>query len=179
MDLRIHSGRGRRLRARQAARGRDHLRWPGAPGRRRGGLGRRGMWEGLARTERQDRVLHGTAKFANVLLGLVLLPLWLFGQVIGGRLRDWLMKLEQRGKRPLPVPPERERTMDALMADLQTIPEHLRHSDLAELRKGFADISNFVVAQHREGAVIGYRYPGQFKDHIVEGADGERIEIGR
>jgi predicted alpha/beta-fold hydrolase len=23
--------------------------------------------------------------------------------------------------------------------------------------------------------VIGYRYPGQFKDHIVEGADGERI----
>ena len=40
---------------------------------------------------------------------------------------------------------------------------------------GFADISNFVVAQHREGAVLGYRYPGQFKDHIVEGADGERI----
>jgi predicted alpha/beta-fold hydrolase len=32
-----------------------------------------------------------------------------------------------------------------------------------------------VVAQHREGAVIGYRYPGQFKDHIVEGTDGERI----
>ena len=23
--------------------------------------------------------------------------------------------------------------------------------------------------------MIGYRYPGQFKDHIVEGADGERI----
>jgi predicted alpha/beta-fold hydrolase len=133
------------------------------------------MWEGLARTERQDRVLHGAAKFANVLLGLVLLPLWLFGQVLGGRVRDWLMRLEQRGKRPLPVPPERERTMNALMSDLQAIPEHLRHSDLAELRKGFADISNFVVAQHREGAVIGYRYPGQFKDHIVEGADGERI----
>jgi predicted alpha/beta-fold hydrolase len=133
------------------------------------------MWEGLARTERQDRVLHGTAKLANVLLGLVLLPLWLFGQLIGGRVRDFLMRLEQRGRRPLPVPPERERTMDALMQDLQAIPEHLRHSDFAELRKGFADISNFVVAQHREGAVIGYRYPGQFKDHIVEGADGERI----
>jgi predicted alpha/beta-fold hydrolase len=133
------------------------------------------MWEGLARTERQDRVLHGTAKLANVLLGLVLLPLWLFGQLVGGRVRDWLTRLEQRGKRPLPVPPEREHTMDALMSDLQTIPEHLRHSDFAELRKGFADISNFVVAQHREGAVIGYRYPGQFKDHIVEGADGERI----
>jgi predicted alpha/beta-fold hydrolase len=133
------------------------------------------MWEGLARTERQDRVLHGTAKLANVLLGVILLPLWLFGQLIGGRVRDILARLELRSKRPLPVPPERERTMDALMRDLETIPDHLRHSNFAELRKGFADISNFVVAQHREGAVIGYRYPGQFKDHIVEGADGERI----
>src|ERR671911_2223495 len=133
------------------------------------------MWEGLARTQRQDRALHGAAKLANVLLGIVLLPLWLFGQLIGGRIRDLLMSLERRGRRPLPVPPERERTMDGLMRDLQAIPEHLRHSDFAELRKGFADISNFVVAQHREGAVIGYRYPGQFKDHIVEGADGERI----
>jgi predicted alpha/beta-fold hydrolase len=133
------------------------------------------MWEGLARTERQDRVLHGAAKLANVLAGIVLLPLWLIGQLIGGRVRDLLRGLEQRGRRPLPVPPERERTMEALMADLDAIPNHLRHSDFAELRRGFADISNFVVAQHREGAVIGYRYPGQFKDHIVEGADGERI----
>ncbi len=133
------------------------------------------MWEGLARTERQDRVLHGAAKLANVLIGIVLLPLWLFGQLIGGRVRDFLTSLERRGRRPLPVPPERDRHMDALMEDLHAIPEHLRHSNLAEARRGFADISNFVVAQHREGAVIGYRYPGQFKDHIVEGADGERI----
>ncbi len=133
------------------------------------------MWEGLARTQRQDRALHGAAKLANVLLGIVLLPLWLFGQLIGGRVRDFLVSLERRGRRALPVPPERERTMDALMRDLEAIPQHLRHSNFAELRKGFADISNFVVAQHREGAVIGYRYPGQFKDHIVEGADGERI----
>ncbi|HEY6772274.1 MAG TPA: alpha/beta fold hydrolase [Solirubrobacterales bacterium] len=133
------------------------------------------MWEGLARTERQDRVLHGAAKLANVLVGIVLLPLWIFGQLIGGRVRDFLRGLEKRSRRPLPVPPDRERTMEALMADLETIPNHLRHSDFAELRRGFADISNFVVAQHREGAVIGYRYPGQFKDHIVEGADGERI----
>src|SRR3954451_2749743 len=133
------------------------------------------MWEGLARTERQDRVLHGAAKLANVLVGLVLLPLWLFGQLIGGRVRDLLRGLERRGRRPLPVPPERDRTMEALMADLQVVPNHLRHSNFAELRRGFADISNFVVAQHREGAVIGYRYPGQFQDHIVEGADGERI----
>jgi predicted alpha/beta-fold hydrolase len=133
------------------------------------------MWEGLARTERQDRVLHGAAKLVNVALGIVLLPLWLFGQLIGGRVRDFLASLERRSRRLLPVPPERERTMDAVMRDLEMIPNHLRHSDFAELRRGFADISNFVVAQHREGAVIGYRYPGQFTDHIVPGADGERI----
>jgi predicted alpha/beta-fold hydrolase len=133
------------------------------------------VWEGLARTERQDRVLHGAAKLVNVFLGIVLLPLWLIGQLIGGRVRDFLASLERRGRRSLPVPPERERTMEALMSDLEAIPNHLRHSDFAELRRGFADISNFVVAQHREGAVIGYRYPGQFKDHIVTGADGERI----
>jgi len=133
------------------------------------------MWEGLARTERQDRVLHGAAKLVNVLLGIVLLPLWIFGQLIGGRVRNFLMSLERRSKRPLPVPPERERTMGGLMRDLNAIPQHLRHSDFAELRVGLADLSNFVVAQHREGAVIGYRYPGQFKDHIVTGADGERI----
>src|SRR5262249_37125496 len=104
-----------------------------------------------------------------------LLPLWLIGQLLGGRVRDLLASLERRSRRPLPVPPERGRTMDALMSDLEAIPNHLRHSDFAELRRGFADISNFVVAQHREGAVIGYRYPGQFKDHIVTGADGERI----
>jgi predicted alpha/beta-fold hydrolase len=133
------------------------------------------MWEGLARTERQDRVLHGAAKAVNVLLGIVLLPLWLFGQMVGGRVRDLFASLERRSRRPLPVPGEGERTMDALMGDLESIPENLRHSNFAELRVGLADISNFVVAQHREGAVIGYRYPGQFKDHIVTGVDGERI----
>jgi predicted alpha/beta-fold hydrolase len=133
------------------------------------------MWEGLARTERQDRVLHGAAKLANVMAGIILLPLWLLGQLVGGRVRDLLRGLERRGRRPLPVAPEREPTMEALMGDLHAIPNHLRQSNFAELRRGFADISNFVVAQHREGAVIGYRYPGQFKDHIVEGADGERI----
>jgi predicted alpha/beta-fold hydrolase len=133
------------------------------------------MWEGLARTQRQDRVLHGAAKLANVFLGILLLPLWLIGQIVGGRIRDLLTSLERRGKRPLPVPAPRERSMDALMRDLEVLPEHLRHSNFAELKIGLADISNFVVAQHREGAVLGYRYPGQFNDHIVEGADGERI----
>jgi predicted alpha/beta-fold hydrolase len=133
------------------------------------------MWEGLARTERQDRALHGAAKLANVLLGIILLPLFVIGQLLGGRVRDFLSSLERRGRRALPVPPEREPTMDGLMRDLHAIPEHLRHSDFAELRVGLADMSNFVVAQHREGAVIGYRYPGQFQDHILPGTDGERI----
>jgi predicted alpha/beta-fold hydrolase len=133
------------------------------------------MWEGLARTRRQDQVLHGAAKLANVVVGIVLLPLWLLGQLVGGHVRNLFISLARRSERPLPVPLERERSMEALMGDLEAIPEHLRHNDWAEARVGFADISNFVVAQHREGAVIGYRYPGQFQDHIVEGADGERI----
>ena len=132
------------------------------------------MWEGLARTERQDRVLHGAAKLANLLLGIILLPLWLFGQLIGGRVRDFLRGLERRGRRPLR--PARARAHHGCPngrspRDSPTAAP----PNFAELRRGFADISNFVVAQHREGAVIGYRYPGQFKDHIVEGADGERI----
>src|SRR3954454_21233582 len=65
--------------------------------------------------------------------------------------------------------------MEELMRELHAPPNHLRHYNFVELRRGFAAISNYVVAQHREGAVIGYRYPGQFQDHIVEGADGERI----
>jgi predicted alpha/beta-fold hydrolase len=133
------------------------------------------MWEGLARTQRQDRVLHGAAKLANLVFGLIALPLWLLGQLIGGRVRDLLSSLERRGRRALPVPPERERSMDALMRDLEGLENHLQPSAFAEVRRGFADISNFVVAQTREGAVLGYRYPGQFQDHIFEGADGERI----
>ncbi len=133
------------------------------------------MWEGLARTQRQDRVLHGAAKVANVLIGLIALPLWLLGQLLGGRVRDLLLRLERRGGRTLPVPPERERSMDALMGDLDGLESHLEPRRGAEARRGFADISNFVLAQHREGSVLGYRYPGQFEDHIFEGADGERI----
>lgn len=133
------------------------------------------MWEGLARTQRQDRVLHGAAKLANVIFGLIALPLYILGQAVGGRVRDFMIRLERRSKRPLPLPPERERSMTALMDDLGRLEHHLEPNQLAEARRGLSDISNFVIAQHREGAVLGYRYPAQFKDHIVEGADGERI----
>src|SRR4051794_20442989 len=108
-------------------------------------------------------------------MGIVLMPMWLIGQAVGGRVRDLMSWLERRSKRPLPVPPGRERTMSALIGALEAVPEPLRPSDFSELKRGMADISNFVVAQHREGAVLGYRYPGQFNDHIFTGADGERI----
>jgi pimeloyl-ACP methyl ester carboxylesterase len=133
------------------------------------------MWEGLARTRRQDRVLHGTAKAANVVFGLIAFPLWVLGQLLGGRVRNVLMRLERREDRSLPVPPPAERSMAALMSDLEAVPQDLQRHPLAELRFGMGDISNFVIAQQREGAVLGYRYPAQFKDHIFEGAGGERI----
>ena len=131
------------------------------------------MWEGLARTRRQDQVLHGAAKLVNVIVGIVLLPLWLLGQLVGGRVRDFLIDLARRTPRSPPVPRASGAwTTDARPEGDPAAPPSQR---MAEACMGLADISNFVVAQHREGAVIGYRYPGQFKDHIVEGADGERI----
>ena len=63
----------RGLRARQAAGDRDHLRRPrAAAGQRRGGrLARTVCGKGSPGRERQDRVLHGAAKLANVLLGII------------------------------------------------------------------------------------------------------------
>ena len=133
------------------------------------------MWEGLARTRRQDRVLHGAAKAMNVVVGLIALPLWLLGQVIGGPIRDLLARLERRQRRPLPVPPEKPRSMDALMAELDGLRHQLRPNPVAELRRGLADVSPFVFSQTREGAVLGYNYPAQFSQHIFESVDGETI----
>jgi predicted alpha/beta-fold hydrolase len=132
------------------------------------------MWEGLATTRRQDRFLHGSAKLLNVLIGLVALPAWLLGQRLAGPLRRWL---ERRGAapRPLPVPPQGERSMEALMADLEAIPNKLHSSPWAEPRKGLADISTFVLTQNHDGATYGYSYPRQFEELVIEGADGVRI----
>lgn len=133
------------------------------------------MWEGIGRTRRQDVVLHGTAKLANVLVGLIALPVWLLGQLIGGPIRDLLVRFERGSKRSLPVPPERPRSMESLIGELRALSHDLRPSPIAEMRRGLADITPFVVSQTREGAVLGYRYPGHFDEHIFEGADGERI----
>jgi hypothetical protein len=88
------------------------------------------MWESLATTRRQDRVLHGVAKLANVLAGMVLFPLWLVGQRLGTPVRRVMGRLHA-DPRPLPVPPRRERSMDALMADLEAVPNRLRPSRTA------------------------------------------------
>jgi predicted alpha/beta-fold hydrolase len=132
------------------------------------------MWESLATSRRSDRVLHGAAKLLNVVVGVVALPLWLLGQRLRDPFRRLLARLDA-DPAPLPVAQPRERSMGALMADLESIPHHLRHSDGATLRKALADISSFVLAQQRETANLGYAYPAQFSDHVLEGADGEHI----
>ncbi len=132
------------------------------------------MWESLGRTQRQDRVLHGAAKALNVGVGLVALPLWLFGQRLREPFQRLLARLDAEPA-PLPVAQPRERSMEALMADLEAIPHGLRHSDVAMVRKGLADLSTFVLANQREAANLGYAYPARFSDHVFEGADGERI----
>jgi predicted alpha/beta-fold hydrolase len=132
------------------------------------------MWESLATSRRSDRVLHGAAKLLNVVVGAIALPLWLLGQRLRDPLRRLLARLDAEPA-PLPVAQPRERSMDALMADLEAIPHHLRHSDGAMVRKGLADISSFVLAQQREAANLGYAYPAQFSDHVFQGADDEHI----
>jgi predicted alpha/beta-fold hydrolase len=132
------------------------------------------MWEGLATTRRQDRVLHGSAKLVNLLIGIVALPAWLIGQRLGGPLRRWL----DRGLRQspeLPVPPPGERSMEALMRDLEAFPSHIHSSPWAEPRKGLADISTFVLTQSHDGATLGYGYPRQFREMTFDTADGVRI----
>jgi predicted alpha/beta-fold hydrolase len=132
------------------------------------------MWESLGTSRRQDRVLHGAAKLLNVLAGALIFPVWLLGQALAGPLRRLLARLDP-GQEVLPVPPQRERTMEALMRDLQAMPHRLHPSRTAELRKGLLDWAPFVLAQHRHTVGWGYSYPNQFRHDYFEGADGERI----
>jgi predicted alpha/beta-fold hydrolase len=133
------------------------------------------MWESMATTRRQDRVLHGFAKALNVVIGLVALPAWLFGQWISGPLRALLAARGGRGEVALPRPAQGERSMSAVLDELCSIPQDLRPSQARELRKGFADISTFVLSQQAGVTGLGYAYPSQFVGHVFEGADGERI----
>jgi len=132
------------------------------------------VWESLATSRRQDRVLHGAAKVLNVIAGALMFPVWLIGQWLAGPFRRMLGRLDP-DPRTLPVPPPRERSMDALMRDLEAIPHRLHRSQTAQLRKGLLDWAPFVVAQHRHTVGFGYSYPGQFHHDHFPGADGERI----
>jgi predicted alpha/beta-fold hydrolase len=131
------------------------------------------VWESLATNRRQDRVLHGAAKLANVVVGLAIFPIWLLGQRLAGRVSPLLRKRSR--PTPFPVPPESAQSLDALLAELHRIPHRLRPTRSATLRKGLADLSMFILSQKRQTVNLGYSYPRQFEYHYFEGADGERI----
>ena len=76
--------------------------------------------------------LHGAAKALNLVVGLIALPLWLIGQRLGEPLRRAARRADREPRRAARAAP-RERSMDALMADLEAIPD-----DLAPLRVGDA-----------------------------------------
>jgi pimeloyl-ACP methyl ester carboxylesterase len=132
------------------------------------------MWERIATTPRQDRALHGAAKLANVLIGVVAMPLWLLGQRLSGPLRALLARGE---KQPLelPVPPPAERSMEALMGELEAIPSRIHSTPWAEPRKGLADLSTFVLTQSYDAATYGYAYPAPFRETTFDTPDGVRI----
>jgi predicted alpha/beta-fold hydrolase len=132
------------------------------------------VWESVASSYRQDRIVHGAAKALNLAVGSVALPLWLTGQRLRDPLRRTLARLD-REPTELPVAQPRRRSMDALMADLESIPHEVHHSDAAMVRKGLPDLATFVLTQQRAGTNLGYAYPAQFSDHVFEGADGEHI----
>jgi predicted alpha/beta-fold hydrolase len=132
------------------------------------------MWESLATNARQDRVLHGAAKAANVLVGVALVPLWILGQRLAGPLAAWLGRSGERPELPAP-PAEGDQDLDALVADLQAIPHRLRPWRFATLRKGIPDTLLFLLVQKRQTMNLGYSYPRQFEYQRIEGADGVPI----
>jgi predicted alpha/beta-fold hydrolase len=131
------------------------------------------MWETMATTRGQDRALHGAAKALNVLVGFFAIPAWLIGQRLSIRVRRAL--LERAEHEPLPLPAPAERSMDALMDELEAIPHRLQPSAWGETRKGLRDLTSFALAQTRQGLDVGYSYPAQFNDEWFIGADGEHI----
>jgi predicted alpha/beta-fold hydrolase len=131
------------------------------------------MWESLGTGPRQDRVLHGAAKALNVVAGLLMLPLWLLGQRIAGPLSRALSALDPPAR--LPLPPPGNGDLNALLEELKALPQRLRPSRAATLRKGLADISMFILSQKRQTVSFGYAYPRNFEYHYFVGADEERI----
>ena len=133
------------------------------------------MWESLGSSARQDRVLHGAAKLFNLVAAAFLFPLWLIGQRLSLPIRRLLARLDATTPPRPSAPPSAERSMEALMADLEAIPSRLRPTQTGMVRMALSDGANFMLSQQRETANLGYAYPAQFRDHVFEGADDERI----
>jgi len=131
------------------------------------------VWEGLAHSRRQDRVLHGAAKALNLVAGATMIPLVLGGQRAAG----WADRALSRRARPpsLPEPVQARGDLDSLVAELQALPNRIRRSPSATMRKGLADLAMFALAQKRQTVNLGYAYPRPFSYHYFEGADGERV----
>ena len=132
------------------------------------------MWESLATTRRQDRVLHGAAKAVNTVVGVVMLPVWLVGQYLSGRVGERLGRAS-RDLGELPRPTQDERSLDAVMAELQSMPHRLRPTRWVTFRKNTVDLSLFMLTQKRQTVNFGYAYPRQFEHHCFKGGDGEPL----
>jgi predicted alpha/beta-fold hydrolase len=132
------------------------------------------MWESLATTHRQDRVLHGAAKVANTVVGVVMLPLWMVGQQLAGRLGQWLGRAS-RDLGELPHPPQGEHSLDDIVTELQAMPHRLRPTWWATLRKNLVDLWLFMLTQKRQTVNFGYAYPRQFEHHCFDGGDREPL----
>ena len=142
---------------------------------RDGGGSRRLMWESLGTTCRQDRAAARCGEGAERRRrARSPCPCGWSGSGSPSRFAG-CSRGSTRSRCRCRSPQPRERSMDALMADLEAIPNGLRHSEAAMVRKGLPNMSTFVLANQREAANLGYAYPAQFTDHVFEGADGERI----
>ena len=131
------------------------------------------MWESLATSRRQDRVLHGAAKWTGLVASFFLYPAWLIGERLAGPLRAFL---DRRAHADLPVPPAPTSAHSAdTVRELQELPHRLRFARTTTLRKGWSDASTFLLNQKRQTINFAYAYPRQFTYEYVEAADGERV----
>lgn len=132
------------------------------------------MWESLGTTRKQDRVLHGAAKLSSAVAGVVMLPFWVVGQQLAGWIGDRLGRASQ-DLGELPRPAESQRSLDAVVEELQAMPHRLRPTWWATLYKNTVDLSLFMLTQKRQTVNFGYAYPRQFEHHTFAGGDGEQL----
>lgn len=134
------------------------------------------MIERLASTRRQDRALHGLTKAFYVLGALVLYPLWSLGSRLFGPLVRLLEGRAERAPAPSTPSQEGDRSMAAVLAELQAVPQTPRPSRVsATARKGIVDVSVMLMTQRRDAAHFGYAYPRQFSEQLIRSADGTPI----